>query len=124
MRTTPKKEFRIRSAKEWIRTYSGKNIVKGYSKKYSVDKLCAVRELRLIGVTISEDYEKQLQQAINSVKQHRISVKLKRENELNALSAFDSDENFAYIIGYTSGGAPYGVTHEEMDKINAEKKFE
>jgi hypothetical protein len=26
----------------------------------------------------------------------------------------DSDENFAFIAGYTSGGAPYGLTHEEM----------
>lgn len=27
----------------------------------------------------------------------------------------DSDEHFAYIAGYTEGGAPYGVTYEEME---------
>jgi ribosomal protein L34E len=42
MKKTPKREYRIRSAKSWIKTYTGKNVVKGYSKKYSVDKLCAV----------------------------------------------------------------------------------
>jgi hypothetical protein len=25
------------------------------------------------------------------------------------------------IIGYTGGGFPYGVTHEEMDEINSEE---
>lgn len=26
----------------------------------------------------------------------------------------DADDRFYYIVGYTSGGAPYGVTWEEM----------
>jgi hypothetical protein len=29
-----------------------------------------------------------------------------------------SDEQFAFIAGYTSGGAPYGVTWEEADIEN------
>ena len=86
--------------------------------KYSVDKLCAVRELRMIGVHIPEEYEKQLQQSVESVRKQRLASKLKRDKESNSSSLFDSDENFAYIIGYTSGGAPYGVTHEEMNIEN------
>jgi hypothetical protein len=27
----------------------------------------------------------------------------------------DSDENFSFIAGYTSGGAPYGLTWEEYN---------
>lgn len=30
-------------------------------------------------------------------------------------TSFESDDRFCYIAGYTSGGAPYGVTWEEMD---------
>ncbi len=30
------------------------------------------------------------------------------------------DENFAFIAGYTSGGAPYGLTHEEMAELEKE----
>ncbi len=30
---------------------------------------------------------------------------------------WESDENFAMIMGYTSGGAPYGLTWEEFKKI-------
>jgi len=121
MRKTPKKEYRLRSAKNWIKTYSGKNKVKGYSKKYAVDKLCAVRELRMIGVEISEEYETQLRQSFESLIQHRLSLRKKREDKLNALNESDSDENFALIVGYTSGGFPYGVTHEEMEEIMTDK---
>jgi hypothetical protein len=27
---------------------------------------------------------------------------------------------FAFIVGYTSGGAPYGLTHEEYDSLPKE----
>ena len=124
MKKTPKREYRLLSAKSWIKTYSGNNIVKGYSKKYSVDKLCAVRKLRMIGVDISEEYEKQLINSIKALRRQRLSFKKKREDELNALYGFESDENFAMIIGYTSGGFPYGVTYAEMEHINNETEFE
>lgn len=29
----------------------------------------------------------------------------------------ESDDHFAYIAGYTSGGAPYGITREEQEEI-------
>jgi hypothetical protein len=118
MKNTPKRERRLSSAKNWIKTYSGLNIVKGYSKKYSVDKLCAIKELRMIGVEISEEYERQLINSMEALRQQRLSFKKKQEDELNSLCEFESDENFAMIIGYTSGGFPYGVTHEEMEEIN------
>jgi len=121
MNITPKREKRLSSAKDWIKTYSGNNIVKGYSKKYSVDKLCAVKELRMIGVEISEEYEKQLINSLEALRQQRLLFKKNREEKLNDLCGFDSDENFAMILGYTSGGFPYGVTHEEMEEINDEE---
>ena len=124
MKKTPDRKYRLLSAKDWIKTYSGKNIVKGYSKKYSVDKLCAVKELRMMGVDISEEYERQLISSIEALKRQRLSFKKKREDKLNALCEFESDDNFAMILGYTSGGFPYGVTHEEMEQINNEKKIE
>ncbi len=121
MKNTPKRERRLSSAKNWIKTYSGNNIVKGYSKKYSVDKLCAVKELRMIGVEISEEYEKQLINSKEALRQQRLLFKKKREDELNGLCSLESDENFAMIIGYTSGGFPYGVTYDEMEEINNEQ---
>ncbi len=75
----------------------------------------------MIGVDISEEYEKQLINSMEALRQQRLSYKKKREDKLNALCGFESDENFAMIIGYTGGGFPYGVTHEEMDEINSEE---
>ena len=118
MKKSPAKKYRLRSAKAWINTYTGSNIVKGYGKKYAVDKLCAVRELRMIGIQISEEYEKLLMNSMEAVRHQRLASGKKREEKLNAGCTFESDENFAMIIGYTSGGFPYGVTHEEMEKIN------
>lgn len=123
MKKTLKRESRLSSAKKWIKTYSGNNIVKGYSKKYSVNKLCAVIELRMIGVEISVEYEKQLINSMEALRQQRLSFKKKREDELNSLCEFESDENFAMIIGYTNGGFPYGVTHEEMEEITIENEI-
>lgn len=49
--------------------------------------------------------------------------KNKKEESVNAV--IESDEQFAFIVGYTSGGAPYGITWEEwetIEKENQEKK--
>jgi hypothetical protein len=110
--------MRLKSGAEWVKTFSGKHIVQGYSKRYGVDKLCAVKELRMIGVEISEEYENQLIQSIQVLKSQRQVKKDKNEQELNSTTKFEIDENFALIIGYTSAGFPYGFTHEEMDEID------
>ena len=124
MKKTLKREYRLRSAKDWIKTCSGNNVVKGYSKKYSVDKLCAIKEFRMIGFEITEEHENQLQKSMESLKQQKHSLKKKREDELNASCGYESDEYFAMILGYTSGGFPYGVTHEEMEEIKSETEIE
>ena len=49
----------------------------------------------------------------------RKNRKLKKERKAEDVE-FDSDENFAFIVGYTSGGAPYGLKHEEMNEIEKE----
>lgn len=36
----------------------------------------------------------------------------KKQHEYDAMTE-DMDDTFSYIAGYTSGGAPYGVTWEE-----------
>lgn len=36
-----------------------------------------------------------------------------KKNKSEILPEIESDEYYYYIIGYTSGGAPYGITWEE-----------
>lgn len=122
MKQTAKRNARLKSGKHWIKTYSGKRIVKGYSKKYGVNMLCAVKELRLLGLEISEEYEKQLWQGLKALKQQKLASKKKRVDEFNALLAYDSDDYIAMIMGYTSGGAAYGITHEEMEILERQNQ--
>lgn len=117
MKKTLKKTIRLSQARKWVLTYNGKNFVKGYSKKFAVDKLCAVRELRIIGIEITEEYEIQLRNNLEALRQKRLLAKQHREATLNTGSELESDFHFAMIMGYTSGGFAYGITHEEMEEI-------
>lgn len=71
----------------------------------------------MIGIEISEEYEKQVINSMKALRQQRLLSKKNRKEEPNTPSLFESDENFAMIMGYTSGGLPYGVTYEEMEKM-------
>ena len=37
--------------------------------------------------------------------------------------ASSPNEQFAFIVGYTSEGAPYGISWEEMDALNEENNI-
>lgn len=50
-------------------------------------------------------------------KEKRSAGSRKKNKQKQFIETVDYDENFALIIGYTSGGAPYGVTWDEMRKI-------
>jgi hypothetical protein len=112
------REQRIFAAKSWIEKYNGKNVVKGYSKYFAVDLFCAVKELEIIGIKIEPEYIEQLKnQRLFLNKTPKISKKeLKLEDNY-----IDSDANFQFIAGYTSGGVPYGITWEESRKELIEK---
>jgi hypothetical protein len=106
-----KRPARLQSAKMWIPTYTGKNLIIGYCKHFAVDFLCAVKELRFIGATIDEEYIARVLQAREQSTISRLKKKAKQE-EIEALCS-DSDDNFFFIAGYTSWEFPYGLTWEE-----------
>ena len=96
----------------------GKNIVKGYSKWFGVNSICAIKELRNKGVEIDEEYENKIRQieeekkvAQKKNKENRAKNKSERQERQDEFS----NSQFAFIVGYTSGGAAYGITHEEME---------
>jgi len=93
------KKYRLGASTNWISNYKGKE-------------------------AITEEYEHKIRQieAAKKItrqknKENRAKNKLKRQAEF-------SDDNFAFIVGYTSGGAAYGVTHEEMEIQLQEEKVE
>ena len=109
-----KSPVRKRKAKGWVKTYTGTDIIKDYREHFKgVDVACTVRELKEIGYQFEPSYEKNVLKAeearINQI--HR-EKEAKQQTELH-YNEFQ-DDNFFFIAGYTSGGAPYGVTWEKM----------
>ncbi len=120
MKKTLKRARRLALARNWIKTYPGTHLVKGYSKKFAVNKLCAVKELRMIGVEISEAYQNQLTDSMATLSKQRQWSKQEQEDRLNASSELESDDHFGMIVGYTSGGFAYGISHAEMNEMDKE----
>ena len=114
-----RRESRLQSAKNWIPTYSGKNIILGYCKWFAVDLQCAINELKTLNVKLDEQYVNnalQCQAGMITARKKQREEKKKREVELENFRE-DSDDTFYYIAGYTPGGAPFGVTWEEMEGV-------
>ena len=109
---------RLQSARatNWVANYQGANIVRGYRKWFGVDLLCAIAELRLLGVTVNHDDESQVRRTVDGLAASRQRKKLKRAGVDSQESTADCDGTFAYIAGYTTGGMPFGVTWEELDE--------
>ena len=109
-----KKESRIARARNWLPTYDGTKVVRAYRKKFGVDTVCAVRELQEIGYEFKPGYVDNLlsAEAAHIAALQRKKVEKKQEGELGAEYNDWQDDRFYYIAGYTSGGAPYGVTWE------------
>ncbi len=116
-----KKQARLAHARStgWVSKYQGKNIVKGYRKWFGVDWLTAVRELRMLGVDVPPEREAEIRRTLLAGRaSHRKAKKNKSPEAPLDEFVLDSDETFAFIAGRTSGGAPYGVTWEEMERLS------
>lgn len=111
-----KKEARLQSARttDRIAKYTGKNIVRRYSKWFGVDLLCAIKELRLLGVEVDEGYENQVKTSLQVLVKGRQRKKAERKQREIEEMYSDSDDTFAFIAGYTSNEVPYGMTWEEL----------
>ena len=87
------RQGRLQAAKTWLRSYPGKNIARGYRKHFGVDSLCAIRELRLLGVAIDPAYERALFVASRARNKRR-----KREEKF--LISEETFYGFAFIAVY------------------------
>ena len=100
---------RLNQAKTWFSSQNfneDSHIVKAYRKHFKVDKACAMCELCMLKV-------------LSPQKQAAYEAELKaKDNKKTAIKRQDfvdtyQDDRFFFIAGYTSGGAPYGITWDE-----------
>lgn len=59
-----RRQARLMAAVKWRSGYGGKNIVRGYARWFGVDLICAITELRMLGVAVDPEHEAQLRQTI------------------------------------------------------------
>ncbi|WP_462325774.1 hypothetical protein [Desulfoplanes sp.] len=119
------RQQRLESARStrWLEKYGGKNPVKGYRKAFGVDILCAVAELKMLGMTVSKEYEERLETTVKNRIEAKRRKRARREEEEKQILGLDQDEYFGFIAGYTLGGASYGVTWEEMEQMEKSEEM-
>jgi hypothetical protein len=115
-----KRAGRLQSARSWLPTYNGKNVVAGYRKRFAVDWVCALKELEMLGVKISARYKQQLLTTVAAQTEAKRRRKVRKEQQSRSHEQFDldQDDRFAYIAGYTEAGFAYGITWEEWDQLS------
>jgi hypothetical protein len=106
---------RLQSARHWLRTYSGKHVVRSYARWFGVDLMCALKELQLLGIRFEPRYVEGLRRtaAAGSRRRREVAREVERfgaEGEWN--------QDFAYIAGYTEAGFPFGVTWEQFEALS------
>ena len=119
-----KREQWLESAKSWLPTYEGKNIFRGYRKRYGVDWPTALRELEMLGVRVDPAYREQVLRTVQEQAEAKKRRRLEKATELETMVGIEQDDYFAFIVGYTPGGAPYGITWEEWEQLDASESEE
>lgn len=99
---------RLASARHWLPKYPGKNIVRGYATWFGVDVGCALKELQMLGVALDPLYVARLRTTLQT-RSRRVVAPPSNQFELPEGYGVDWDDDFEYIAGFTSGGAPFGT---------------
>ena len=128
------RERRLSKAPNWVIAHRGKpsNMLKRYRKYFGIDWECAIYEIEALGFELDELYLSRLRDTLSRDFQNEKKHTPISRWEFDQYHGIEpeSDDTFEYIAGYTPGGAPYGVTWEEMkeqedcDSINACKSTE
>ena len=86
---------------------------KGYEERIQRD----IQSVITLETLMSKGHKKTPEEkaAVAKQKKQQMRAKLKKETRDNlAKEEILQDDRFFFIAGYTSGGAPYGITLEEM----------
>jgi hypothetical protein len=108
-----RKAARRGSAKAWLA--SGAQVtVKSYAKRYGVDRYTAREDLVAVGFVFAPDDTRwsKRPEPVPRV------AKAEKETGLDPDMACVGDR-LMFVVGYTSGGAPYGCYVDEMQDLSA-----
>jgi hypothetical protein len=104
-----RKQQRRDSARDWIRS-GAKVTVRAYSKRYGVDFYTTYDDLTAIGFALPPSAEQWAQRPPSTSR--RGDKRLCDDVDDDWWIMLDGRRFF--VVGYTSGGAPYGAYDDEM----------
>ena len=110
------RQGRLQSARPWLATQRGRpaeRIAQSYRRRYGVDWACAISELSALGIAFDPKWREQLARTLEGARHAKAHRREARAAARARAEFSESDDNFAFIAGYTEGGAPFGVTWEE-----------
>ena len=87
---------------------------KHYRERFHVDAVTAAKDLQELGVNYTQEQLDQIKRAEEQRRMEREEKAKEKEREWLAKLYEDCDDCFAFIAGYTDGGAPFGVMWEEV----------
>lgn len=110
---------RLREGRRRLKGYTGDRPIQTYARWFHLDLATALGDVRKMGVRIPAA---NLEQVIETLRERSGSAPRPRGRKAEASPGGESfgvdfDDNFAFIAGHTSGGAPFGVTWDEMDEV-------
>lgn len=81
-----KQTQQLQSAKQQLNKFQGESVIQAYKKRYGVDWLCAIKELKMLGIELDPIYIKKLQQRIEGQIKTNQRRKLKKQKECELLN--------------------------------------
>ena len=94
-----KRPARLESAKNWIPTYAGKHLLRGYCNHYGVGWRCAAIELKLLGIAVDPAYIAQRERTEAELTKQRQTRKEERKAVQNLHWHPFTDAYSAYLAG-------------------------
>lgn len=107
---------RLDSGRAWLASGAGVTL-RGYTRRYGVDRYTAYDELTMLGVTLPAEDERW------SVRPPSTPTDARRDREVDHLPDPTDDlpcgwmwwgGEFMFVAGFTSGGAPFGMRVDEF----------
>lgn len=110
-----KRAGRLQATRKWLAEFRGEHVARAYSRWFGVDRLCAILELRMLGVQLDPDYVGAVETTYRQTSR-RESKRARQRDDPHGTYGIDHDDQFAFIAGHTEGGAAYGVMWEQWNE--------
>ncbi len=108
-----KRDRRLQSARGWLPSVAGKNLVRAYKKRFGVDEFSALLELAALGQPINPE---RIERARLSAERRGSASSGRKKSREPALDPYpDSDEHHYFVAGHTAAGFAFGITWEEAE---------